>query len=190
MSLRTYVREYEASEEAEISEESDGNGSVIVPSDELEDGVDEVDETEEDSELKDSEEIDTPDTGVEVDLEPETTDDEDVDETDEDVEEESSLSSGDVIYGGNDEEDSEDDVDEEEEEDSDEAESMTIDGTEYRKEKGNDFWVSEDGEDFVFPPGKDESDYDLEEYRDDTSQDQDENCGQSSGEEQASLKQQ
>jgi len=166
----------EDSEESEVEVEEEEDGSVIVSSDELKDDVDEEDDGQE---LKDPEDIDAPDTGVEVDLESE--------DEESDGEVGSSLSSGDLIFGSEAGEERED-RDNDEQDGNGETESMTIDGVEYEKQEDG-FWVSEDGEDFVFPPGKDESDYDLEEYGDGVSQGQDGNREQSGGEGQASLNQ-
>lgn len=67
-----------------------------------------------------------------------------------------------MIYGGeeDDEEDSKEDS-QEDEESGNADETMTADGVEYTKKR--DVWVSEDGEEYIFPPGKDEDDYDLDE---------------------------
>lgn len=84
-------------------------------------------------------------------------DDEDQEERGED------LDSGDVIFGGEDgedhsTEDAEDNSGQASTEGSEEGETISIDGVEY--EKKGDYWVSEDGQDYVFPPGKNGSDYD------------------------------
>ncbi|MCY4730561.1 hypothetical protein KY092_08310 [Natronomonas gomsonensis] len=105
-------------------------------------------------------------------------------EEEEDEEEDQELDTGDVIFGGEDDVDEEESTSHDDEEDSGEEDggqdSISIDGTEYT-EKEDGLWVSEDGEDYVFPPGKDEDDYDLDEYGDDSEPDK--TAGQDGSEE-------
>lgn len=70
---------------------------------------------------------------------------EDGDEESEEKDDES-YDCGDVIFGGEDDEEEADEEASSQEESRDEAETMTVDGEEY-----------------IFPPGKDEDDYDLDE---------------------------
>lgn len=104
-------------------------------------------------------------------------------EEEEDEEEDQELDTGDVIFGGEDDVDEEESTSHDDKEDSggedEEQDSISIDGTEYTKD--GDLWVSEDGEDYVFPPGKDEDDYDLDEYGEDA--EPDETAGQDGSEE-------
>jgi len=109
---------------------------------------------------------------------------EDEDDTDQD------LDSGDVIFGSEDDEDEEDSDsdDNASSEEGGEEEPVSIDGTEYTKD--GDLWVSEDGEDYVFPPGKDEDDYDLDEYGDRSEpSDENQDMDQEKEEKEASLNQ-
>jgi len=86
-------------------------------------------------------------------------------ETDEEQEESEEFESGDVIYGGDDDVGEEPSTKEDSSEEDEEQDSISIEGTEYVKD--GELWVSENGEDYVFPPGKDEDDYDLDEYGED-----------------------
>lgn len=105
-------------------------------------------------------------------------------EPDEEDDSDNSPEAGEVIYG---EEDSDSNTDSEDSEE-DDSKTMTVDGVDYTKQ--GDVWVSEDGQDYVFPPGKDEDDYDLEELdQAETSEDPDENRGQEKVEKETSLNQ-
>lgn len=166
--------------------QEDGEDSVIVseePSDD-DDSGDGVGEKSEDRELKDPEEIDAPDTDVEVDL----------DTKDTEEQEEDSPEPGDLLYGGDDQDDDKDSQDEEDDGDGS-VESMTLDGVEYTKNE-DEVWISEDGGEYVFPPGKDESDFDSDKYgsgstsgEDSSLEDRENHDDSDSGEDQASLNQ-
>ncbi|MFB1064847.1 hypothetical protein [Natrinema sp. H-ect4] len=86
-------------------------------------------------------------------------------EVDDENEDDEDLDTGDVIFGSEDEDsgtDSEDSGDDSEEDES--MESMTMDGVEYTKNEDG-VWVSEDGQEYLFPPGIDEEEY-LEDQED------------------------
>lgn len=125
----------------------------------------------------DEEENDSDDDSVIV-PEDELEDSDEVEE-EEDEKEDQELDTGDVIFGGEDDVDEEDSTEEDSGGEDEEQDSISIDGTEYTKD--GDLWVSEDGEDYVFPPGKDEDDYDLDEYGEDA--EPDETAGQDGSEE-------
>ena len=117
-----------------------------------------------------------------------------VPEEEEDEKEDQELDTGDVIFGGEDDVDEEESTSHDDEEDSGEEDggqdSISIDGTEYT-EKEDGLWVSKDGEDYVFPPGKDEDDYDLDEYGDSSKPDEEnqEDDGEGKEEKETSLNQ-
>ncbi|WP_172795752.1 hypothetical protein [Haloferax sp. Q22] len=90
----------------------------------------------------------------------------DENEVDDEEDDEDSPEPGELLYGSEDEDsgtDSEDAVDDSEE-DSEDRETMTMDGVEYKKNEDG-VWVSEDGQEYLFPPGIDEEEY-LEDQED------------------------
>ena len=111
---------------------------------------------------------------------------------DETVDDEDSPEPGELLYGSEDsgsDTDSEDSEDDSEEDDS--LESMTMDGVEYTKNEDG-VWVSEDGQEYLFPPGIDEEEY-LEDQEDtqqeESSDDVDENKDREKEEKQPSVNQ-